>query len=221
MLIIEPFGVIVMIIGNGNNNASSGSNYAAGKYQVTASTLRVRSGPGTNYRIVAKLHRGNWQGVDYTVGSWGHLTSGAGWICLDYCIKEDEIQTSSADTYQVTASALRVRSGPGTNYKIVTKLYRGSKQQIDYIRGSWGHLANGSGWICLDYCIKYTGNSYLPGSYRVTASALRVRTGPSTNYKIISRVYRGNVVKIDSTIGEWGHLANGTGWICLNYARKV
>lgn len=154
-----------------SNDSGSGNNYipvqptpvetgySAGSYEVTASCLRVRAGAGTNYRIVTKLSNGSRQGVDYTQGNWGHLMNDAGWICLDYCrkITVDSTPVQSgygAGSYQVTASALRVREGHGTNYRIVTKIYRGSKQGVDYTVGNWGHLMNNAGWICLDYCRK-------------------------------------------------------------------
>ena len=131
--------------------------YSIGTYQVTTDVLRVRSGPGTNYRIVTRICRGSLQGIDYTDGNWGHLISGAGWICLDYCSKVDETNTNSRylpGNYQVTASALRVRTGAGTQFRIVSRVYRGSQQNIDYTYGDWGHLSNDAGWICLNYCFK-------------------------------------------------------------------
>jgi uncharacterized protein YraI len=142
----------------GTGNKKTGSKYSAGSYQVTANVLNVRSGAGTNYRIVAKLRRGSKQGIDYTVGNWGHLMNDAGWISLDYCKKitvtNTPVQTSgySAGSWQVTASALNVRTGPSTRYRKVTTIKRGSRQGVDRVSGNWGHLMNNAGWICLDYC---------------------------------------------------------------------
>lgn len=144
--------------GNGNSHTNSGTIYSAGSYEITASRLRVRRGPGTQYGIVTVLNKGSKQGVDYTVGIWGHLMNDAGWICLDYCNKI-EISNSppskyTAGSYMVNVARLRVRSGAGTNYRIVTVLNRGSRQGVDYTRGNWGHLMNNAGWICLNYCKK-------------------------------------------------------------------
>lgn len=63
------------------------SKYSPGSWQVTASSLRVRAGAGTKYRIVTTLKKGSKQGVDRVSGNWGHLMNNAGWICLDYCKK--------------------------------------------------------------------------------------------------------------------------------------
>ena len=165
--------------GSGNSNANSGSIYSAGSYEVTASRLRVRRGPGTNYSIVTTLNRGSKQGVDYTEGIWGHLMNNAGWICLEYCNKIEVADTPpnnsnnyTTGTYRTTAN-LHVRFGPGINYRAKTYsqltnnarkqnsslgnyYYNGYKKGVKCtvykISGNWG-LTN-SGWICLDYCRK-------------------------------------------------------------------
>ncbi len=131
----------------------------------------------------------------------------------------------SAGSYEVTASALRVRAGAGTNYRIVTKISNGSKQGVDYTQGNWGHLMNDAGWICLDYCRKInTPSNPQPGgagSYQVTASCLRVRAGHGTNYRIVTKIYRGSKQGIDYTRGNWGHIMNNAGWICLDYCKRI
>ena len=129
----------------------------------------------------------------------------------------------SVGTYQVATKRynLRIRKGPGTTYKIVGRLKKGTKISINRIKDNWGHLSNNRGWIYLGYCKKIKIIKYSSGTYKVTASALRVRSGPGTNYKIKSRVYKNSIQKIDYTKGNWGHLTNNTGWICLDYCVKI
>ena len=122
----------------------------AGSYVVNTS-LNVRTGAGTNYKIVTTLKTGSLQGVDYVQGDWGHLLNGAGWIHLGYCSK---VSRDRAGSYEVTASVLNVRQSPNTSSKVVSKLNRGSKQGVSYNLNNWGYLLNGAGWICLDYCKK-------------------------------------------------------------------
>lgn len=116
--------------GEGNSHISSGTIYSAGNYKVTASALRVRSGPGTNYKIIKNVYRNSIQSIDYIEGNWGHLSNNTGWICLDYCNKVEASDTPpnketlsdyTLGNYRTTAN-LHVRFGPGTNYKI--KSYR-------------------------------------------------------------------------------------------------
>ena len=56
--------------------------------KITAATLNVRKGVGTNYPIATKVNRGEIYTIvgEATKGStkWGKLKSGAGWISLKY-----------------------------------------------------------------------------------------------------------------------------------------
>ena len=131
---------------------SINTQYAPGSYEVNTDTLNVRAEANTSSRIVTKLHIGSKQGVDYTVGNWGHLLNNAGWICLDYC-KPYVIDRSRAGGYEIDTDTLNVRADSNIFSRIVTKLYDGSRQAVDYNTNNWGHLQNNAGWICLDYCI--------------------------------------------------------------------
>lgn len=52
--------------------------------RVTASSLNIRSGPGTQYSITGAItDKGVYTIVEVSNG-WGKLKSGAGWISLDY-----------------------------------------------------------------------------------------------------------------------------------------
>ena len=52
--------------------------------RVTANSLRIRKGPGTNYDTVAYINDKGTYTVVETKNGWGKLKSGAGWISLDY-----------------------------------------------------------------------------------------------------------------------------------------
>lgn len=61
--------------------------------KVTANTLNIRKGPGTNYAAVGAIrNKGVYTIMEVRTGTgstkgWGRLKSGAGWISLDYCTK--------------------------------------------------------------------------------------------------------------------------------------
>ena len=52
--------------------------------KVTASTLNIRSGPGTNYKIVGKIEDKGIYTIIEEVDGWGKLKSKVGWISLNY-----------------------------------------------------------------------------------------------------------------------------------------
>ncbi len=62
-----------------------------------------------------------------------------------------------------------------------------------------------------------------PSSFlvKVTASALNIRSGPSTNYKINGCIRDKGVYTIVATSGKWGKLKSGKGWIHLGYTKRV
>ena len=57
------------------------------KVKVTCDVLNIRSGAGTNYRVVGSIRDEGVYTIVETKGNWGKLKSGAGWICLDYTKK--------------------------------------------------------------------------------------------------------------------------------------
>lgn len=75
-------------------------NYQTGEYEVTATTLRVRSGPSTLYETVASdIPKGTTVTVTEISGDWGKTTykGTTGWICLLYTelITENEITATA------------------------------------------------------------------------------------------------------------------------------
>ena len=56
---------------------------------------------------------------------------------------------------------------------------------------------------------------------KVTASALNVRAGAGTNYKVVKIVRKGQILTIVSEKSGWGKLSDGSGWVSLGYTKKV
>ena len=54
------------------------------KVKITATLLNVRAGAGSNYKINAKVKKGEVYTIVSQVGDWGKLKSGVGYIHLDY-----------------------------------------------------------------------------------------------------------------------------------------
>lgn len=68
--------------------------------------------------------------------------------------------------------------------------------------------------------------SFTPYKVSVTTSALNVRQGPGTDYKIMSVIRdKGVYTIVDEASGKgatkWGKLKSGAGWISLDYAKKI
>ena len=62
------------------------------KVRVSVNILNVRNGVGLNYKVVTQIKSGEVytiteEKLDINKEKWGHLKSGAGWICLKYTEK--------------------------------------------------------------------------------------------------------------------------------------
>lgn len=195
---------------------------------VTASILNVRSGPGTGYGITSTLSYGSSVSVTAESGDWCKLSSG-NWVCKTY-ISASPVSSpsggSSGTTYYVTASALNVRSAPGTGSSVVDCLYNGSSVSVvseDYDSNgdAWCKLSSG-GWVSKAYLSASAGGSSVQGSsYTVTASALNVRSGAGTGNEVINCLWNGTSVTVvattqDSAGQAWGQLSSG-GWVSMEY----
>jgi len=130
-------------------------------------TLRIRTGPGTNYGIAGYYYAGNKVTITEQKSSgsttWGKTDKG--WISMNY-VKLDANDSDTGDqtpeekpeavkgTVKVS-DILRVRSGPGTSYAICGYLYNGNQVTITEQKtvGSttWGKTDKG--WVSMDYIV--------------------------------------------------------------------
>lgn len=57
---------------------------------------------------------------------------------------------------------------------------------------------------------------------KVLVNDLNVRTGPSTDYRVVSQVHKDEVFTIVKTSGNWGRLRSNAGWINISdkYVKK-
>ena len=157
------------------------------------------------------------------------------------------VYTASYTRYVKVNTRLNVRAGPSLNSKVVASLKNNTALTVYETSGNWSRIGIGQ-WVCSTYLVTSISNntSYIPsqvnqtkkystGRYRVSASILNVRSGPSIKY-YAKRYYqltsnarlqnrrlggecngyrRGVVFTVSKVIGNWGYTPSG--WICLDY----
>ena len=64
-------------------------------------------------------------------------------------------------------------------------------------------------------------NTIDPYNVKVTAQMLNVRTGVGTDKPIRTTIRKNTVCTIVDVRNGWGKLENGTGWIDLNYTKRI
>ncbi len=157
-------------------------------------SLNVRKGPGTTYAVVGKLRNGDKVTVTGSTDGWYAISNdgGTGYVSSAYITKSDGSETTStpggdedAEGY-VIASALNVRSGPGTNYNILGKLYSGDLVEI---------LGSSNGWYKIVYD---SGEGYVSAEY-VQKGAPPDDIPPSTNDMLNKDLDIDTTLKVGST----------------------
>lgn len=203
-------------------------------------TLRVRSGPGTGYKVVGYLNNGDKVTILETkkVGSstWGKISTG--WISMSYVTLDQNNTTPSnppANTETPIATGkiynvknqLRIRKGPGTSYAIAGYLNNGDKVSIFEEKkvGSSTWYRIDKGWISKSY-VKLdekqdetvTPQDAITGTIKVS-NKLTIRKGPGTSYASVGSYKNGTKVTILETkkVGSstWGRTDKG--WISMSY----
>lgn len=149
---------------------------------------------------------------------------------------------SFGGTYTCNASALNVRTGPGTGYASVAQYTRGQTVALDgwyaisggYVWGRYTAYSGNTRYVAVgpwtgkaessDYLIKggasSGGSSRGAGWYEVDASALNVRTGPGTGYRVTGQLPDGYDLYVSGWSGDWAYYTTYSGatrYVCGDY----
>lgn len=133
--------------------------------KVNITDLNIRSGPGTNYKIVGQTGKGVFTIVEEALGAgatkWGKLKSGAGWISLDFVegakpvvgtkIKLNDIINFKGGNYFVSSTGGKYYTGKPGKAK-VTQIVKGAKYPYHVIRTD--STTSVYGWVAADLVSK-------------------------------------------------------------------
>lgn len=218
---------------DGSSGGSDSDETVSGKV-TGATTLNVRSGPGTSYSRVDSLAKGTkvtiYERTTKAGTQWGRIGSNR-WVCMSYVTlteKDSSSTTTDGDEAKVTgATTLNVRTGPGTSYNRVKYLTKGASITIyEYSTTNgqrWGRIGTNQ-WVCMAYVtVDGSSNSSSTGETGTGTvsckTSLNVRTGAGTSYSLAARLAPGTTVDIleqTKVNGRWwGRTSQG--WVCMDY----
>ena len=186
--------------------------------------------------------------VYVSVQNFRNYANAKGFFCYkhDENVQENNVRPVVVQPYTRYVKAnggLNIRSSP--NGTRIGAIRNGEQITVYETSGNWSRIGAGK-WVSSDYLVSSTSNytnkekgeKYSVGGYRVTASVLNVRNGPSTNYSS-KRYYqlssnariqnrrlggecngyrRGVVFTVSKIINNWGY--SPSGWVCLDYCYK-
>jgi uncharacterized protein YraI len=172
---------------------------SAAAAMTTTTNLNLRSGPGTSYSVILVIPNGatvNTTGA--TQNGFSRLTYNGttGWSSSQYLSG-----SSGSTTATVFDGALNLRSGPGTTYSVVTVMPDGATVTIT------GSLTNGfdpvrygnlTGYAFADFLRIGSNPTPTPTTRTATVidGALNLRSGPGTNYSVVTVMPDGATVTI-------------------------
>lgn len=123
-------------------------------------------------------------------------------------------------------SSLNIRSGAGTDFKVIGSVPKGATVYVYEIIGDWARISYSGtvGWVAAGYLSYGSGYYHAPsycGYYIVSTnkSSLNIRSGAGTGYKVIGSVPKGAVVYVYQFSSGWAKISyNGTvGWVSDDY----
>lgn len=150
--LVLTFFIFMTVFSTGANAASR--EIKTGIAFVNASSLRLRSGPGSSYKtldyayknevVVLLSKTGDWYKVNYNLQT--------GYMHSDY-LKASARENAELGYGRINGSGVRVRSGPGTGYSTITTAALNSKAYIIGINDQWFKVIYGNsvGYIRSDY----------------------------------------------------------------------
>jgi uncharacterized protein YgiM (DUF1202 family) len=140
------------------------------------SNLNVRNGPGEQYKIIGKLQNGDAVTINGKSGNWYRIkyNNGVAYVSGQYLVVSGAsptpastptpaptpTPTTQTGTVKVNTT-LNVRSGAGTQYKVVGSLKNGTKVEVLGKSGSWYRIKYGSitGYVSGQYLVVDNSNS--------------------------------------------------------------
>ena len=186
-----------------------------GNATVTASLLFIRKDPSTNYSAIGMLRKGERIQVLETSGNWCRISSG--WVYSAYVAMDNgtPVYNNERTNVIVTVNGLNIRETPSTLGKVVGCLTRYQKVEVLETSGDWLRIS--SGWINKNYVQPVNSSVTANNTGTVKASALNVRSGPGTNYKLVGSLWFGEKVIILENRGGWYRINEG--WVKADYIK--
>ncbi|RWZ59976.1 hypothetical protein EQV77_01365 [Halobacillus fulvus] len=203
--------------------------------------LNVRTGPGTNYERVGQVHTNQSYPILAEQNNWLKIKwkNKEVWVAKWLTKVKQSSQVSTGHSYS-KVDYLRIRSAPGMQGTVQGYLMKNDTVNPEKQQGSWVLIQKGAvkGWVHKGYLAqKASTPSQEPekkepesstgkamGKVKVGTAVLNVRSQNSTNGKILSKVYNGQVYDYIEEKNRWYLIRlNGgqTGWVAGWLVNKV
>lgn len=204
---------------------------------IAEDTVNVRNGPSLSYQLVKQVKKGEKFTIIKEKGDWIQIklsASKSGWVA-DWVVTKSTNGTSTtkssnskSKTAEANTSQLRVRTGPGTSFRIIGYLNKGQVVNILDENENWVQIAAGfgNGWVTRDYLdfrhtpTKEESNTKSIGAGIVT-DTLNIRNEPSPSGRVIGKLTKGTSITIYSKKNTWLEIkySNQRAWVSSDFVQ--
>ncbi len=196
---------------------------------VTGGWLRLRSSPSFSASTLSSYNTGTKVKILGTSGSWYNVEAPdglTGYMYASYVTLNGGGGTGTAYVTSTNGYGVRMRTGPGTGYRILGVYSVGTAVTVLESGTTWSKIQIGSrtGYMMSKFLT--TGGGGGTGEYATIWSSngygVRLRTGPGTSYGIIGVYSVGTLVTILSHGSTWDKIAVGSriGYMMNCYLRN-
>ena len=230
--------VVAMIVTSVAFSASAAGTVAYGAGTVSATTLNIRSGPGTTYSVVDTVNNGEIVVIiEKSNSEWYRINHDGtvGYVSSRYLKNVLTAENFDAEG-TVNATEVRYRTGPSTSNNSLGVIPKGTKVDIIGINNGWYKLVyNGkTGYMRSDYIDlngasnsttntdtkveENTSNKTEDTSSKetavnkkgsVTGNYVRFRSAPNLTAAIISLLNKGTSVEVVAEVDGWYKITYG------------
>ncbi|MCF6092768.1 SH3 domain-containing protein [Microaerobacter geothermalis] len=194
--------------------------------------VNVRLGPSTSFQVIEAINPGETYPFVKEEGDWIQIQLNnniqgwvAGWLVTK---KETPPKATSISTSAATVNVpvLNVRSGPGVEYEKIGELKKGDTLDVRRVKEGWYQLIfNGQeGWVAGEYATmdKAAENSNSlpsptkPIRMKVKPAVLNMRSGPSLESQVISKLNQGDILTVIQQKNDWFQVKTfdgNEGWV--------
>ncbi|MCP8967705.1 C40 family peptidase [Ectobacillus ponti] len=186
-------------------------------YQVSVSSLRVRTGPSTAHPAIGAVYKGQALTVIGEVQDWYKISYNGqnAYVSKSYVTGGTAAVAAQGapapGTYTVTADSLRMRKGPAVYEGIIGGLVKGTVLDVIGEENGWYKIRRGStvGFVSKEYVAFTAGAAAAVTDTRyITVSSLNVRSGAGTDYQTLGSLSLGTQVEAAD---------EGNGWLRISY----
>jgi N-acetylmuramoyl-L-alanine amidase len=203
---------------------------------IAADTVNVRKGPSLSYQLVKQVKKGDTFTILQEKGDWIEIQLSAGksgWVANWLGAKTNGDQSTATSigkktTAEANTDQLRVRSGPGTSFRIVGYLNKGQAVTILETNENWVKVsaAFGEGWVAREYIDSKKNNDTTNIESKsigtgIVNELLNVRNEPSTSSTVIGKLSKGMSVTVLSQKNNWLEITfdNQKAWVSSEYVQ--